>query len=121
MSALILATAALLANQAQRSPRLPEQNPYPRTAESLRVGEALYRAHCAVCHGSEGRGDGPAAAALRPRPADLRRTARLADGMVFLRITEGLAGTAMPAFRDILTEEERWHVVNYLRHLTERP
>lgn len=37
-------------------------------------GEALFRAHCAPCHGSTGRGDGPAAAALSPRPSDLTKS-----------------------------------------------
>jgi mono/diheme cytochrome c family protein len=37
------------------------------------AGELLYRRYCAVCHGMDGRGDGPAAAALCPRPTDLTR------------------------------------------------
>jgi mono/diheme cytochrome c family protein len=45
----------------------------------------------------------------------------MSDAALFDRITQGLPGTAMPAFRDTLTEEERWHVVNYLRHLTGGP
>jgi mono/diheme cytochrome c family protein len=45
----------------------------------------------------------------------------MTDALLFTRITQGLPGTAMPAFRDTLTDEERWHVVNYLRALTERP
>ncbi|MCS7235626.1 MAG: cytochrome c [Armatimonadota bacterium] len=116
-----VATAALFVNQAVRVSRLPERNPVPRTGQSVQVGSRLYRAHCAVCHGPEGRGDGPAAPSLVPRPADLRRTARMADGLLFARITEGLPGTSMPAFRDTLTEEERWHVVNFLKALTEEP
>ena len=116
-----LATAALFVHQALRLSRLPERNPYPATAESLRTGQRLYRAHCAVCHGPEGRGDGPASPSLVPRPADLRRTRRMTDALLFTRVTEGLPGTAMPAFEDTLTDEERWHVVNYLRALTERP
>ncbi len=119
VGALLLATSALFVGQAVRLGRLPPQNPVPATPQSVRTGQRLYQQHCQVCHGPEGRGDGPAAATLRPRPADLRRTARFPDSLLFLRITEGLPGTAMPAFRDTLTEEERWHVVNYLRRLTE--
>jgi len=37
------------------------------------AGELLYRRYCAACHGVEGRGDGPASAALSPRPTDLTR------------------------------------------------
>lgn len=121
VGAFVLATAGLFAHQAVRLSRLPPRNPVPPTAESVRLGARLYRAHCAVCHGPEGRGDGPAAAGLVPRPADLRRTARMVDPVLFSRITEGLPGTPMPAFRDVLTEEERWHVVNFLRTLADGP
>jgi len=117
----VLATAGLFFHQALRISRLPQRNPIPATEQSVRLGHRLYRAHCAVCHGPGGRGDGPAAASLVPRPADLRRTARMADPLLFTRITDGLPGTAMPAFRDVLTEEERWHVVNFLRSLAEPP
>lgn len=117
----VLATAGLFFRQALQTSRLPQRNPIPATEQSLRLGHRLYHAHCAVCHGPQGRGDGPAAASLVPRPADLRRAARMADPLLFARITDGLPGTAMPAFRDVLTEEERWHVVNFLRSLAERP
>lgn len=121
IGALVVATAGLFAHQALRLSRIPQRSPIPPTEQSLQVGLRLYRAHCAVCHGPEGRGDGPAAASLIPRPADLRRTAQMTDAVLYTRITEGLPGTAMPAFRDVLTEEERWHVVNSLRALTGRP
>lgn len=118
---MVLATSGLLSYQALRPSGIPQRSPIPPTEQSLRAGSRLYRAHCAVCHGPEGRGDGPAAPSLVPRPADLRRMARATDAAVYIRITEGLAGTAMPAFRNVLTEEERWHVVNYVRTLIERP
>jgi mono/diheme cytochrome c family protein len=40
-----------------------------------------------------------------------------ADGQLFAWVSEGIPGTAMPGFRGRLTDEERWHVVNYLRLL----
>jgi mono/diheme cytochrome c family protein len=59
----------------------------------------LWLDHCAGCHGAEGRGDGPAAAWLRPRPTNLTlreiNDARLADVL-----WNGVLGTAMPAWRD---------------------
>jgi copper transport protein len=83
------------------------------------LGARLYRENCAVCHGPEGRGDGPAAPSLVPRPADLTVHAPMhTDGELFWWITNGLPGTAMPAFRNRLTEPERWHIVNFLRTLT---
>jgi len=52
------------------------KKPVPPDAESVRLidsldGAALYRAYCAVCHGSDARGDGPMAASLKVTPPDL--------------------------------------------------
>ena len=77
----------------------------------------LYRARCAVCHGAEGRGDGPAAALLTPRPRDFtsgvykfRSTpsgSLPTEADLFRTITRGLSGTGMPPFADLLSEPER--------------
>jgi cbb3-type cytochrome oxidase cytochrome c subunit len=62
-------------------------------------GRRLYADHCASCHGAGGEGDGPGAAALRPRPANFVEheysTARMADAL-----WNGVAGSSMPAWRD---------------------
>jgi putative copper export protein/mono/diheme cytochrome c family protein len=96
---------------------LERPNPIPPTRESIAIGERIYQQHCVACHGITGAGDGPAAAALRPRPADLRvhMAAGHTDGQLFYWITEGFKGTAMPAFKESLREEERWHVLNYIK------
>ncbi|MDR7485527.1 MAG: CopD family protein [Armatimonadota bacterium] len=93
------------------------QNPIAPTVESLAVGGRLYRQHCQACHGPAGAGDGPAAAALRPPPADLRvhMAAGHTDGQLFHWISEGMPGTAMPAFKDVISEEDRWHVLNFIK------
>lgn len=92
-------------------------NPYPPTPESLAIGAQVYRAQCQSCHGAEGRGDGPAARVLNPRPADLRvhMAAGHTDGELFYWVSRGIAGTAMPAFEGQLSEAERWHVINFIR------
>ncbi len=70
-----------------------------------------------VPHGATGRGDGPLAASLRPRPADFRThmEAGHTDGELYTWITKGVPGTAMPPFEGQLSEDERWHLVNYIR------
>ncbi|MDQ7829615.1 MAG: FixH family protein [Armatimonadota bacterium] len=117
--AFLAAAGLFLAVQAVRGEQalLAATNPFSPTAESLRVGEVVYRARCQVCHGVEGRGDGPAAATMVPRPADFRihMAAGHTDGQLFYWVTNGVTGTAMPAFRDVLTPEERWHVINFIR------
>lgn len=86
-------------------------------ASSIAEGARLYADGCAVCHGPEGGGDGPAAAGLHPRPPDLRaHHANLhTAGDFFWWITTGLG--PMPAFGDRLAPEERWHVINFVRAL----
>jgi copper transport protein len=91
-------------------------NPVPATAASIARGQDLYAQNCVVCHGVNGRGDGPLAATLNPRPADLRvHVSQHTEGQLWLWISDGFPGSAMPAFRASLSEEDRWHLVNYLR------
>ena len=92
----------------------------PYHALSVANGLTLYAEHCAVCHGTEGYGDGPAAAGLRPRPSDLtaKHTADHTAGDLFWWLTHGKEGTAMPGFQDRLSEEERWDLINVVRVLS---
>lgn len=55
------------------------EKPYEQLIFSVR-GPDLFRAHCAACHGPEGKGNGPAAAALRTKPADLTALAKNNSG-----------------------------------------
>ena len=89
----------------------------PYHATVIAAGGEIYREHCAACHGARGAGDGPAALAMDPPPADLRthHTALHTAGDLFWWITNGLR--QMPAFGDRLDVEERWDLVNYLRAL----
>ncbi|MDR7387719.1 MAG: c-type cytochrome [Armatimonadota bacterium] len=97
---------------------VPSRNPVPLTAESVEAGRRVYEVHCAACHGQQGAGDGPAAAGLARGPADLRLHVPMhSDGQLYLWITVGVPGNAMPPFGDRLSDEDRWHVVNYLRVL----
>jgi putative copper resistance protein D len=92
----------------------------PYHAVSVANGLSLYGEHCAVCHGTEGYGDGPAAAGLRPRPSDLtaKHTADHTAGDLFWWLTHGKEGTAMPGLQDRLSEEERWDLINVVRILS---
>lgn len=98
------------------------RNPFPPTQASLALGERVYRAQCQVCHGVDGYGNGPAAATLYPPPTDFvvhfASGHTHTDGRLYYWITYGIGGTAMPAFRDRLSEAERWHVINFLRTFT---
>jgi len=90
-------------------------NPIEPTATSIAIGRGLFEANCIQCHGVDGRGDGPLANTLPSRPADFRLHIPIhADSFFFTVMTHGL-GSVMPAFGDQLTEDERWHLLNFLK------
>jgi putative copper resistance protein D len=80
----------------------------------------LYGESCAVCHGAAGYGDGPAAADLKPKPADLtaRHAATHTAGDLYWWLSHGIKDTAMPGFKDSFNEDERWDLINFLRALS---
>jgi mono/diheme cytochrome c family protein len=84
-----LASAAVLAAEPERTER--DEQRFKNLMLSL--GEREFATHCAVCHGLEGRGDGPAAKALRTAPADLTRIAeRRAGDFPYGEIAEKIDG-----------------------------
>ncbi len=93
----------------------------PARGASYETGSSLYAARCAQCHGSGGRGDGPAGASLTPPPADLTRVAASATTPLdyYRRLTYGVPGTAMPAFGPVLSPDQRWDVVGYVMTLSD--
>jgi len=90
----------------------------PYHATSIAEGRAVFAEHCVACHGAGGAGDGPAAAALNPRPPDLRahHVALHTAGDIFWWISHGKP--PMPAFSTTLSADARWNVVNYVRALS---
>src|SRR5262249_30879766 len=91
----------------------------PYVTSSIANGAGLYREHCAACHGSAGYGDGPAAAGLHPKPADLTaaHTGDHTAGDLFWWLSHGIPRSAMPGFADRLSESDRWDLINFIRTL----
>jgi high-affinity iron transporter len=92
----------------------------PERWPSLQRGRALFAQPCAACHGSEGRGDGPAGAALDPKPADFHaaKMDEISPFQAFNAIRVGVPGTAMAAFPS-LSDRDVWDLAFYvvsLRH-----
>ena len=83
------------------------------------AGKMLFEKNCVLCHGKEGKGDGPAAAALNPKPKNFADPAVVAksDKELFDTITKGRPGTPMASFEKTLTEQERWDILAYVRSL----
>jgi mono/diheme cytochrome c family protein len=99
------------------------RNPMTASAESIEKGKTLYfertKGNCVFCHGETGSGNEANMPKLRRKPADLANKERMpamTDGEVFWKISKGITGI-MPAGEKRMTEEERWHVVNYIRTL----
>ena len=89
----------------------------PKTAPDMEKAAQLYQTHCAACHGDEGRGDGPAGAALEPAPTDFHERARyMGRSMLglYTTITGGVDGTGMAAYDDQLSDAERWALAFYV-------
>jgi mono/diheme cytochrome c family protein len=96
--------------------------------DSIQHGKELFtKLECWKCHGTEGRGDGPAAAGLTDsnnqpiRPYDFESGSRFKCGTtnddLFKIFMTGLDGTPMPSFADVLKPNEAWDLVHYLRTL----
>jgi mono/diheme cytochrome c family protein len=98
------------------------ENPMLASEDSLGRGAELYSTYCASCHGDGGMGDGPAGQVLDPLPAPVAHTSRmLGDDYLFWRISEGGThepfASAMPRWQDVLDDDARWDVINYVRAL----
>ena len=92
------------------------QNPVPASADSIARGKMYFDTNCLVCHGADGTGNGPVGVKFETKaPVDLNDayTQDQTDGQLFFTVTRGRA--LMPAYRDALTPDERWDLVNYLR------
>jgi DMSO reductase family type II enzyme heme b subunit len=112
---LCLATTTMALAQEQRSTASPQD---------LEAGKQIYTRKCAQCHGDDGKGDGPAATELFPKPRDFTRGvfkirttpsgAIPTDDDLFRAVTNGLPGSSMPAW-NVLSERERWQAIAYLK------
>jgi caa(3)-type oxidase subunit IV len=90
------------------------EQPWISRPELVEVGKRVYATQCAACHGIEGRGDGPAAGGLVPRPRNLHTIEGWLNGPkvteIYRTLSEGVGG--MPAFTN-LSIDERWGVSHY--------
>jgi mono/diheme cytochrome c family protein len=97
------------------------KNPLAGNTALLPEAKSIYIANCGPCHGDKGRGDGPAAAGLNPKPADHSSAAvqSESDGALFWKLSEGRA--PMPAYKKVFSEQQRWELINYIRTLARSP
>ncbi len=101
---------------------------FAQTKGDAKAGKVKYDANCVGCHGATGKGDGPAAAALNPKPQDHTNGKvmnALSDKYLFDIIKNGGAAMKkapfMPASKKKLTDQEIWDVVAYIRSIANPP
>ncbi|PIE49228.1 MAG: cytochrome c class I, partial [Flavobacteriales bacterium] len=93
------------------------KNPVTAAQKSLSAerGAKLFKTRCMICHGPKGKGDGIGGKALTPKPQNLTSdmVQSQTDGEIFWKISNGR--NDMIKWGPILTEEQRWDIVNYVR------
>jgi len=95
-------------------------NPLAATADNVERGRRAFGAYCTVCHGLDGRATGvPFALAMSPPVPSLAspEVQAYSDGQLHWVVENGLFPSGMPASRSLLSDEEMWRIVVFLRHL----
>ncbi len=95
----------------------------PSSPDSIAKGKEIFSGagNCVSCHGAEGKGDGPAGAALDPPPRNLHAKDEYkygtTDHAVYRTVFYGVEGTGMAPLEGVLTPEQIWNVVHYVQTL----
>jgi mono/diheme cytochrome c family protein len=96
------------------------KNPYASdsTPATLSRGRTKFETYCAVCHGYEGKGDGPVSVkmALKPPPLVSDKITGVTDGAIFHIISDGQGVMSSYAYQ-LVDENDRWAIVSYIRSL----
>lgn len=100
------------------------------TAELAAQGEQVFADNCSSCHGETGRADGTCAGFLSPQPRDFTTgvyrfkstpgAEMPTDADLFTTVSIGVHSTGMPPWQFLLTDEERWAVVAYIRTMSDK-
>ncbi len=129
LTTVVLAGSPAAAERHMMQPRVPAdklaearalKSPLPSSPEIVEKGKALYngKGTCFNCHGTDGGGNGPAAAKLNPAPRNFRHHGfwhHRTEGELFWVIKHGSPGTAMIGFGPVLSDEEIWSLIQYER------
>ena len=90
----------------------------PLGADGAAAGAGVFKSTCESCHGPRGHGDGAAGQSLDPKPRNLAEFQGTAgDDYLFWRIYSGKPGTSMVGWNGVLTDEQIWQVVSFIRTL----
>lgn len=92
-------------------------NPLTANKTILAEGDKIFKTQCITCHGEKGLGNGPAAPYLGAKVANLTsdKVQDQTDGEIFWKISTGK--TPMPSFKTILSDQDRWKMVIFIKNL----
>jgi cytochrome c553 len=96
------------------------KSPFGHGPAIVQEGQTAFNSYCIVCHGLDGQNTGvPFAAQISPPIPSLasRQVQQYTDGQLKWIIENGISPSGMPASHGILSDEEMWSIVEYLRHL----
>jgi mono/diheme cytochrome c family protein len=96
------------------------KKPFAENQKATNDGKEIFDQMCVLCHGVKGQGNGEVGHALQPQPANLLAldVKNQSDGAIFWKITYGKA--PMATYFEILTDDQRWKLVNYIRELEKK-
>jgi putative copper resistance protein D len=96
-----------------------KKNPVASSDAALTKAKSNYEENCLMCHGENGKGDGPMAGMLKEKPPDIsdsKMMGEMTDGEIYYMITKGMK--PMPPFETKISEEERWGLVHLMRSIS---
>lgn len=115
--------AGLAASEGQATSRADAakmKNPVATSATSVTAGQQVYQKQCRMCHGAAGAAETPVAKKMNASDlTDATWTQGSSDGEIFVAIRDGIGPEfKMKAFKGKVSDQDTWHLVNYLRSLS---
>jgi len=95
------------------------QNPHANDTQTWRDGSPIFAGRCSVCHDADGHGHTDLASRMYPRVPDLggARVQAFSDGQLFWIIQSGIRLTGMPGFHGLVTDDDTWKLVSFVRRV----
>ncbi len=115
-----IAGGAMDASADRNAPKVT--NPLPPTSDNLIAGAKVYLDHCALCHGDPVRPHSPLEESFYPRPPQfMSDAADMGDQDNYYITQHGIRWSGMPAWKDVLSDQDIWEVVTFIGHMNNLP